>query len=141
MTVARGRHSGLGRSDPDRVSERDFYVQFNDLLQAFGWATMHVFPLMDSRGVYRTPTTAKGWLDVTALKGPYVIAAELKGYSSRGDKGRLTGEQLDWLRRWAQVPTARAWVIDPVDPGFEALASWARDPLRAPRAYGWPVSA
>jgi hypothetical protein len=136
-----GRLPGLGRDDPARVSEKDYTRQVTEMLELFKWSTCHVFPLMDSHGVHRTPTTARGWPDVLALRGPYVIAAELKGYSSRGDRGRLRPEQLAWLRRWAQVPTARAWVLDPVDPAFETLVSWARDPLTAPRIYGWNPSA
>jgi hypothetical protein len=127
----------LGRSDPNRVSEKEFARIFHDLLNTFGWAHNHVFPLQTSNG-WRTGYTAVGWPDDVALRGEYILAVELKGFAARGDRGRLGPRQIEWLDRFARLPTGRAWVLDPIDPPFDALVGWVRYPGSAPRTFGYP---
>lgn len=121
----------------NKVAEKEFQRTFVDLLHNCGWRTMHVYPLMDRNGIYRTPTTARGWLDWTAFRGPFVIACELKGFTAQGRRGDVDPDQLSWLQTWVQVPTARVWVADSWDPLWDDLVSWVRDPQNAPRRYGW----
>ena len=52
----------VGRQDQERdmtaePSEREYQRTVMELLSTLGWRAMHVFPLMDKHGVYRTPTT------------------------------------------------------------------------------------
>jgi hypothetical protein len=127
------------RSDPHRVSEKEWSATVKDLLETFGWAINHVYPLKTESGGWRTSTTAKGWPDWMALRGEYILALELKGYTARGDATRFKPGQRDWLLRFAAIPTGRAWVLRPTD-SLAEIMSWVRYPQDAPRIFGWDGS-
>lgn len=115
---------------PARVSERDWQKTLVVLLETLGWHVNHVFPLQTKHG-WRTGTTASGWPDLVALRGPWLVAIEVKS-----DKGKAEPDQLIWLQRFALLPCARSWILRPAD-SVQAVARWLRDPESAPRVHGW----
>lgn len=113
-----------------KVPERGFQAMIVDLLDTLGYASCHTYPLRTEHG-WRTGTTAKGWPDLVALRGEFVVAIEVKS-----DTGRATSQQLDWLRRFAELGCGRAWLVSPrLD--VQLLASWLQYPERAPRRWGF----
>lgn len=111
-------------------TEKEFQTTLVRTLEVLGWHVNHVFPLRTKHG-WRTGTTAEGWPDLFAVRGPWAIAIEVKS-----DKGRLRAEQRVWLQRLALIPSIRSWVIRPRD-DYSQLVSWLRDPEHAPRVFGW----
>jgi Holliday junction resolvase len=110
--------------------ERDYQRTIVELLDALGWASCHTYPLRTEHG-WRTGTTAKGWPDLVALRGEYVVAIEVKS-----DTGRVQPEQLTWLQLFAELGSGRAWIVSPrLD--FGLLGSWLQYPERAPRRWGF----
>lgn len=101
-----------------------------ELLDALSWASCHTYPLRTEHG-WRTGTTAKGWPDLVALRGEFVVAIEVKS-----DTGRPTALQLDWLERFALLGSGRAWLVSP-SLDTQLLASWLQYPQRAPSRYGF----
>lgn len=115
-----------------RVPERAFQQTIVELLDALGWASCHTYPLQTRHG-WRTGTTAKGWPDLVALRGSYVVAIEVKS-----DTGRATAEQVAWLRRFAELDAGRAWLVDP-STDVQTLARWLQYPEHAPHTHGFDV--
>lgn len=83
MTALKLR-SGEGEA-PGRptITEKDWQARILDIARMYGWATYHPF---DSR------RSTPGWPDLTLVKPPRLIFAELKT-----ERGRLTPQQRDWL--------------------------------------------
>jgi hypothetical protein len=75
------------------VTERDFTRAVLDAFRLFGWRTLHVRPARTAAG-WRTPLQGdgQGWPDVFAVRGPRLIAAELKA-----ERGQLGPGQAEWL--------------------------------------------
>ena len=113
-----------------QVPERAYQQTIVELLEATGWAVCHVYPLQTKHG-WRTGTTAKGWPDLVATRGPYIIAVEVKS-----DTGKATPDQLDWLARFAALDSGRAWLVDP-SLNIQDLAKWVQHPADAPRRAGF----
>lgn len=102
-----------------------------------GWRHMHVRPIFDGRKKrWVTPTTAKGWPDLTAIHPRWgiVCAAEVKGTKARDDKPTL--EQLEWLGIWHRVPSAAAVVFRPSD-DFDTVLWMLRNPDQLASGWGW----
>ena len=130
--VARG-----SRNDPNRVTEKEYLGQVTDLLTVLGWRHQHLYPLQTAKQGWRTGCTSPGFPDLLCVRQTYLVAAELKGYSARGDAGRLDPAQARWLEAFAAIPTGRAWLLRPTDPPFATLVEWLRNPREAPKVYGW----
>lgn len=111
------------------VPERAFQQTIVELLEATGWESCHTYPLQTKHG-WRTGTTAKGWPDLVALRGEFIVAIEVKS-----DTGKATPEQLAWLGRFAALGCGRAWLVGPALP-FQTLARWLQHPQLAPETYG-----
>lgn len=82
---------------PARLKEADLLRGVLDMLTRFGWRGLHIRPGKQARGGqgWITPMSGpgcKGWPDIFAVRGPRLLAAELKG-----PKGKLEPEQREWL--------------------------------------------
>lgn len=114
------------------MKERELQRKLVELLHEFQWSTMHVRPVLDANsGQWVTTTSARGWPDVTALRGPWLLVVECKG-----ERGKLTPHQLDWLRRFLRLPCALVWVVSPHS-DLSQIASWLAFPEEAARVLGW----
>lgn len=113
-----------------RLTEKDWQCTITDALAATGWKFSHTYPLRTQHG-WRTGTTWKGWPDLVALRGTFLLAIECKL-----DAGRADREQLDCLTRFSVVAGARAWLLRPRDDIAQVVA-WMRDPVHAPRTFGF----
>lgn len=93
------------------ASEDDLLAFVLDTARVFGWRTMHVRPARTVRG-WRSPVQGdgKGFPDLLAIRGPRLVVAELKSA-----KGRLSGEQEEWLDDWRDIPGAEVFVWRPAD--------------------------
>jgi hypothetical protein len=103
-------------------------------LEIFGWRWMHVRPVFDAKAKrWLTPTTAKGWPDLSCVhpRSGVALFAEAKGA-----KGKPTPEQLDWLRWWHRVPSAAAVCFRASD-DWNMVAGWLAEPATLPSGYGW----
>lgn len=74
--------------------EADLQVAVIEIARFLGWRVAHFRPALTSKG-WRTPVSAdgKGFPDLFMVRRERVLAVELKG-----DRGRVTPEQADWLR-------------------------------------------
>lgn len=75
------------------MTETDFQRQVTDLATRLGWLWLHVRPVGDSQGRWRTPTfgpLGKGWPDLVLIRKGTMIFAELKT-----QKGELSEAQKD----------------------------------------------
>lgn len=97
---------------------------------------MHVRSSRGRGGKWATTTSTMGWPDLVAVRGPHLVAIELKT-----DAGVATDDQLLWLRRFSRVVGGRAWLVRPSDPTWETFVTWLRHPVEAPRLYGVTPSA
>lgn len=94
------------------MTESQFQRQVTDLATRLGWEWLHVRPVGDSRGIWRTPTfgsLGKGWPDLVLIRRTTVIYAELKA-----QKGYLNDEQKRVQRILADV-CPRVYVWRPAD--------------------------
>jgi hypothetical protein len=119
----------------DLLPESEFQKLLVETLTVFHWDTMHVYPLRTKHG-WRTPTTAKGWPDLVGLRQTFILAIEVKGFDSRGKPTPFQEGQIEWLARFAAIPTGRAWVLRPTD-DLSQIARWLATPATAPGTYGW----
>jgi hypothetical protein len=83
------------------MSEKGFAATLKELAVMLGWEWFHVY---DSR------RSAAGWPDVTLVRPPRLIIAELKT-----DDGRLTPAQEKWLALLKCVPGISVFVWRPRD--------------------------
>jgi len=81
------------------VTEKRFLAELIKLLELTGWRVYHTY---DSR------RSAPGFPDLMAVKGPRLLALEVKTES-----GRLTPEQRVWLAELSAVPGVSAYVVRP----------------------------
>lgn len=116
---------------PPKFSEREWQTILQEGLKREGWAWQHIYKMKTARGNWRTSTTAVGWPDLVAMRGPYVLALEVKA-----DRGVLGADQLTWLKRFADIPTGLVWVLRPRD-NWQAVANWLHEPEKAPKRHGW----
>lgn len=117
--------------------EREFQNTLVSLLELFGYVVEHTYPLLTKQGFWRTGSTLKGKPDLIALRPPRLLAIEVKGPT-----GRLEPAQRAVLSLYAEIPSARAWVVSPTAPAWADVQSWIRRPKDAPRAFGFdPMTA
>ena len=118
-------------------SEADWQRTICEALTLYGWHWNHVRRSVARRGTdgkpdqWMTTTSAKGWPDLMALRDSWLLVIEVKG-----EKTPFGREQIDWLRRFSQLPSSRVWVLRPHDP-WEGICFWLQYPDKAPARYGW----
>lgn len=86
---------------PPNCSEKVFQARVIALAESNGWECYHPF---DSR------RSAAGYPDLTLVRGPELIYAELKT-----DVGRVTADQQRWQELLAAVPGVRVRLWRPRD--------------------------
>lgn len=118
----------MTRANP--TPEREFQRTIVDLLDTFGYAVDHTYPLRTQHG-WRTGSTLVGKPDLLAIRPPRILAIEVKG-----EHTRVEPEQIACLSLFAEVPCARAWLIRPSDP-WSDLVAWVRRPKLAPATFGF----
>lgn len=126
------------------------------MLSALGWHGNHTMPMYGWKSKamtgrvppeFLTPTTAKGWPDLTYLHPPtgVVLACEVKqDLPKRGHRDPPPQDcsccprshQLGWLWRWHQVPCCAAVVFRPGDDAIQ-VSGWLADPETLISGYGW----
>lgn len=136
----------LGGAAPRRplpglhVREDEYQVTLVGALEAARWAVNHTRRAREKRkgrhgqrgeDVWLTPTSSPGWPDLVALRGPWLLACEVKQ-----DTNYPTPEQRGWLERFLLVPGALVWVARPRDP-WDRVSHWIQHPEDAPRVWGW----
>ena len=112
--------------------EKEYQRTVVETLDLFGYHGIHVFPLMDRHGVWRTPTTEPGFPDLVYLREPRGLAIEVKT-----DGPSVPVHQRAWLTLFSALPCFRAWVVRPSDPPWDTLVDWIRRPAEAPHQYGF----
>lgn len=113
------------------ATEKDWQRTLVEGFEHFGWAVQHVYLMPTKNGGYRTSTTAVGWPDLVCLRREWVVACEVKGIRTAVGPG-----QIEWLERFAEIPTGRAWMLRP-QCDWQAIVRWMAYPLQAPRRFGW----
>ena len=89
------------RVDVARMTERDLTRAVADLAKTFGWARYHT---------HRSDFSPAGWPDEVLCRPPRLVIAELKG-----DKGKLSEHQQEWIDLLGQVPGVEVHVWRPAD--------------------------
>ena len=116
---------------PPAMSERVWQTTLQEGLKREGWAYQHVYRTKTAKGQWATSTTATGWPDLVALRGPHILAIECKAA-----KGRVGPHQVEWLARFHELDCGLAWLLSPLD-DWQAVADWLHTPEAAPRRHGW----
>jgi hypothetical protein len=103
------------------MTERRFQEAVVDLAHMLGWTVSHFRAARTSKG-WRTPVAVDGagWPDLLMVRRDRILAAELKG-----EKGRVTPEQRDWLERLDEAGVETYLWRAGVD-SFEAIAQVLR---------------
>ena len=135
-TLRRGGEAAPGQLFPvaPKLSERQWQHVLQGRFSEEEWAWQHVYRMQSAKGRWMTSTTATGWPDLTAWRRGYVLAIECKSGTA---KWHLEPGQLDWLERFAEIPTGRAWLLDPLHTDWQDIANWIHDPESAPRRVGF----
>lgn len=118
---------------PPAMTERQWQSTIEKRLRTEEWLFQHIYRMKTASGAWRTSTTAVGFPDLTCWRRGYMVGIECK----KGPKDKATPQQLEWLCEIAQIPTGRAWLLDPVRTDWQALANWLHKPESAPRVHGW----
>ena len=112
--------------------EKAFQAKLVQLLHLHGYVVEHTYRLRCDDGSWRTGNTLNGKPDLIAWRPPRVLAIEVKA-----EGGRLRPEQQACLSWFAGIPNARAWVLSPAGPTWDAIVEWVADPKLAPRTFGF----
>lgn len=84
--------------------EKDFAHQVEHLLNLFRWRWTHFEPAVRQSGTWATALRGqKGLPDYIAVRRGELLFAEIKG-----DRGRLTPDQAEWIDDLRKVDTVRA---------------------------------
>lgn len=94
------------------MSENALQQRCMDVLRVCRWHVAHMSPAHYRVGGgerYVTPYNreAAGWPDILAIRGPRILAAELKT-----ETGKLSDKQQQWLGWWEEAG-AEVWVVRP----------------------------
>lgn len=119
------------RLDGTRVaqSEKHFQRQVVELAETLGWKVNHTRPAVTGKG-WKTPTTSKGFPDLTIARRGQVVFVELKT-----DTGLPSIEQLGWLR--VLGPLGRIAQPDDLDDLALILTGRGTPPLALTWADEW----
>lgn len=97
------------------MTEKDWQSWVVELAQLMGWRIAHFRPADTGKG-WRTPMLGSpGWPDLTLVRPPRLLFAELKVNPATQIKGRPSPEQELWLAELRQVPGAEVYVWRPPD--------------------------
>lgn len=97
----------IRKPPPDTATEKDFQAWVIDTAKRRGWKYAHTYRALMQDGQWRT-TTSPGFPDLLLLRGPRLVAMEVKSKT-----GRVDPLQDQWLDAFALLPCAEAWVVDP----------------------------
>jgi hypothetical protein len=92
------------------MSETEFLDNVAHLARSHGWLVCHVYPARTGDGVWVTPTTYKGFPDLTLLRRGEMLQLELKTVD-----GEASPEQIRWIGLAHTVPGIEAHIVDPTD--------------------------
>ena len=115
-------------------TEREFQTKIQEMLDREGWTWMYVRKMRTPDGRYLTGTSDSGWLDLFALRGPWILVIEVKVRNPKL-KGVISDGQVKWLNLWHQT-NVLVWVLWPKD-NRQQIANWVHAPETAPKVYGW----
>ena len=90
-----------------KITEKEFTGQVKDLAVLLGWKFYHPWLAIHSE---------RGWPDVTLVRPPRIIFAELKS-----EKGKVTDKQQAWLDILREVPGVEVFVWRPTDADWEEI--------------------
>lgn len=91
--------------------EKHFATQIEHLLTLHRWRWTHFEPAVRQSGTWATALRGqKGLPDYVAVRDGLLLFAEIKG-----DRGRLTPDQAEWLEALRRVDTVRAELWYPED--------------------------
>lgn len=130
MTVV-PRKSVKAKVAPGHLAERDWQKVIVNGMEERGWIVNHVGKARTAKGDWVTPTTSSGYPDLVAVRGPRLLAVEVKDRRKPVDP-----RQVAWLLLFATIPTANAWVLRPTM-DWHNLAAWLTNPETAPVTYGF----
>ena len=101
----------LAAADLRAIREYDYQVAITKYLESDGWAVQYFrkSAVEGKDGRWRGLGGA-GWPDVIAVKGPRMLALEVKS-----EAGRPTPEQRVWIAALNGVPGIEAMVVKPRD--------------------------
>lgn len=101
----------LDKRELKTVLEIEFHIAFNRYAESLGYKVMyfHRTARPTANGEWRG-LGPKGWPDSVCVKGPTMLIFELKGES-----GKTTPEQDEWLQTLANVPGVQCFVAKPRD--------------------------
>lgn len=136
-----GKLPGLGTA-ARKISEKEYQDDVTKLAVLLHWDWHHVYPMMDRRGNWRTPTSgtlAKGWPDVLFVRRGWHVIVEFKGFDARGQATPFKPGQIECLDLMAEGPQHCAWVLRPTD-DWDTTVSWFRFPWDAPKTFGYPTT-
>lgn len=91
------------------LTEAQFQSQVMRVAKRHGWLVCHVYPCI-AGGKTRTPTSYKGFPDLTLIRRGEGLFLELKAVD-----GTATPEQRRWIATAQTVPGFRAYIVDPRD--------------------------
>lgn len=92
------------------MSEAEFLDNVVRLAREHRWLVNHVYPARTGDGVWVTPTTYRGFPDLTLVRRGELLFLELKTVD-----GEPTPEQIRWIGTAHTVPGVEAHVVDPTD--------------------------
>lgn len=92
-----------------KVTEKEWQRTVVDYAQALGWRVAHFRTSRTGSGGYATAVQADGagWPDLTMVRGPRLILAELKARA-----GRLSIDQRAWLDALGLVSQATRYAAE-----------------------------
>lgn len=125
------RRPGVARAD---LSETDWQKVLTNFMEERGWIVNHIGRARTASGDWVTPTTSSGWPDLLALRGPRLLAVEVKDRRKPVDPA-----QVAWLLAFSLQPTANAWVLRPTM-DWQEIAGWIVHPEIAPVTFGFDTS-
>jgi hypothetical protein len=92
------------------ISERELQTAVIECAKLLGWRVMHQRPARTLQG-WRTPLEGHaGYPDLTMLRPPRLVFAELKS-----KKGRVHFDQATWLNGFDAVPGVEQYLWRPAD--------------------------
>jgi len=95
-----------------RPDEASFQACVLEVARLAGWRALHLRPARRADGSWRTPVSGDGigWPDLTLVRPPRLIFAELKS-----ERGKLSLQQADWIGALRLLPKAEVYVWRPSD--------------------------
>lgn len=122
------RRPGVARAD---LSETDWQKVLVNFMEEQGWIVNHIGRARTASGDWVTPTTSSGWPDLLAVRGPRLLAVEVKDRRKPIDEA-----QIAWLAAFSMNPATNAWCLRPTM-SWEEIGAWISHPETAPVTFGF----